>query len=618
LPDGRNRFVIQFRLDYENARREDRGWSIAYLAARDREPLGDRIERVQFGPRFDRNQVAGQPRIAFMKFSSFARLFGGREKHSTRKRGRGLHTPRPAPALEALEPRLVPAGLIPTIVKVTPVDGSTALSALPQISVTFSESMQVAGVTNPANYDIFGSAGNPIQVNSVSYNPVSNAATLSYTGNATGGDLTADKYTLFVRGDQLIASNGEPVAPPGQIAVASAGSSTVSIVNMPGDGTLHGISNYSAGLNNGPAAVAIADVNQDGLPDLIVGNFESDSISIFDGIAGGGFATSPSQTLNTGALAVQGIVAADFLNNGQIDLATANVGSNNVSVFLNQGHGVFGQPTIIAVGGAPDAITAAKFDPSGFNDLAVARSDGSVAILLNNGVGGFGAPTVIATGRGILNGIDAGNLAGNSGHNADIIVGGSLGVAELVNNTTQQGVLNFATPIVLDTTAVVDVAIGTLTPGGLPSVAAATKANGGEVLVYTNEAGGFSNGIPYVTGAVPTRVRFGDVNGDGFNDLIVSNGDANSGSVSILYNVSGTTFNVSPAVPIDVNPAGLAIHNNAQGVVDLVATANIDADDASVLRVAGGQFLASTDTFAPSSLGQPVVGDLNGDGIPSS
>jgi FG-GAP-like repeat len=78
----------------------------------------------------------------------------------------------------------------------------------------------------------------------------------------------------------------------------------------------------------------------------------------------------------------QAILAADFNNDGKLDLATANSGDGTVTLLLGEGNGTFteasGSP--YSVGGNPYAISAADFNGDGKLDLALAG--GAVWILL--------------------------------------------------------------------------------------------------------------------------------------------------------------------------------------------------------------------------------------------
>ena len=95
--------------------------------------------------------------------------------------------------------------------------------------------------------------------------------------------------------------------------------------------------------------------------------------------------------------------AADLDGDGDLDLATANFGSNTASVLLNNGSGSFtpatGSP--FAVGTNPVSIESADLDGDGDVDLATTNyiSD-NVSILLNNGSATFTAGTPVPVTNG--------------------------------------------------------------------------------------------------------------------------------------------------------------------------------------------------------------------------
>src|SRR5688572_5186053 len=86
----------------------------------------------------------------------------------------------------------------------------------------------------------------------------------------------------------------------------------------------------------------------------------------------------------------QAVVTADFNNDGKLDLATANAGSNNVSVRLGDGAGGFGAVSHFATGARPLSIVVGDFNNDGKLDVATANNVGeSVSVLLGNGNGTF-------------------------------------------------------------------------------------------------------------------------------------------------------------------------------------------------------------------------------------
>ena len=86
-----------------------------------------------------------------------------------------------------------------------------------------------------------------------------------------------------------------------------------------------------------------------------------------------------------------------------MDLAVANANSNNVSILLGNGTGLFGTPaTNFPVGFQPRSIAVGNFNADTFLDLAVTNQfSNSISILLGNGTGLFGTPaTNFAVGTG--------------------------------------------------------------------------------------------------------------------------------------------------------------------------------------------------------------------------
>src|SRR5215831_15178700 len=86
--------------------------------------------------------------------------------------------------------------------------------------------------------------------------------------------------------------------------------------------------------------ILAADVNKDGLVDLVACNEEGSSVSVYLGRGDGTFnAITPA--FKTGEFPT-GAVIADFNKDGNLDIATANFHGNSVSVLLGTGDGHFG------------------------------------------------------------------------------------------------------------------------------------------------------------------------------------------------------------------------------------------------------------------------------------
>ena len=145
-----------------------------------------------------------------------------------------------------------------------------------------------------------------------------------------------------------------------------------------------------------PVAVVTADFNADGRADLAVANNGSDNVSIFVADGSGGF--NPATYYPTGKRP-RALAAADFNRDTYVDLVVANNSSNNLSLLAGDGKGRFTSAGSIAVGAGPMALAVADFNGDGRADIATANAkSNNVSILLSDGGGGFATPLDFAVG----------------------------------------------------------------------------------------------------------------------------------------------------------------------------------------------------------------------------
>ena len=135
-----------------------------------------------------------------------------------------------------------------------------------------------------------------------------------------------------------------------------------------------------------PRQIDVGDFNADGRPDLAVANFGSNNVTILlRNPASLGF-TREGTDLPVG-VQPYGVIAADVNQDGRPDVATADLGSDSVTVYHRNASGSgFAGPTTIQVGDGPTGLTAADFDADGVNDIAVASNIASTITVLRGGV----------------------------------------------------------------------------------------------------------------------------------------------------------------------------------------------------------------------------------------
>jgi hypothetical protein len=155
----------------------------------------------------------------------------------------------------------------------------------------------------------------------------------------------------------------------------------VSVLLGNGDGTFQSAThNQTAG---GPRAGIVADMNLDGNLDLAFAPYDGTGavgVYIFIGNGDGTFQPEISYMAGAGANSLQG---EDFNGDGLLDLAVANVESNNVSVLLGQGDGTFQAHVDYGTGSTPVQVAIGDFNGDGRLDLAVANgTSNTISILL--------------------------------------------------------------------------------------------------------------------------------------------------------------------------------------------------------------------------------------------
>jgi hypothetical protein len=182
----------------------------------------------------------------------------------------------------------------------------------------------------------------------------------------------------------------------GYLRLAAAVAALTIVVDVANAASLKFLEHHSSPIPTGddPRSIAAADFDGDGDVDLAVATAGADHVTMLRNKGSGKFAETASSPISVGDTPFS-IVAADFDSDGDIDLAVANVNSNNVSVLKNNGSGKFIQPhsSPVAAGSAPVSITAADFDIDGDIDRAVVNiGSNSVTILANKGMGNFTEP----------------------------------------------------------------------------------------------------------------------------------------------------------------------------------------------------------------------------------
>jgi hypothetical protein len=142
-------------------------------------------------------------------------------------------------------------------------------------------------------------------------------------------------------------------------------------------------------LDRTPKAIAAADFNGDGIPDLVVGD-DDGSLKLLLGDGTGNF--TPARDVAR-LDSVVSIAVADFNGDGRPDIAVSDWRAGTVTIFFNSGEGSFrlGWLYHLPVPGNAARVVAADFNGDGKPDLAVIYGDDEYTfdVMLGDGKGVF-------------------------------------------------------------------------------------------------------------------------------------------------------------------------------------------------------------------------------------
>lgn len=163
----------------------------------------------------------------------------------------------------------------------------------------------------------------------------------------------------------------------------------------------------------GPRDMHAADLDGDGLADLLIASYGLNQVSWHRNLGGGQFA--PPVLLNAQADGANAVDAADLDGDGDLDPLSASASGNDDEAhrYVNLGGGSFGQPVLIENVGFPGSdIRGADLDLDGDQDVLVAEFYGA-SWYPNPGNGSLGARQVITTSNVGVRSAIAADLSGD-------------------------------------------------------------------------------------------------------------------------------------------------------------------------------------------------------------
>ncbi|NNC83387.1 MAG: hypothetical protein HKN79_07405 [Flavobacteriales bacterium] len=137
----------------------------------------------------------------------------------------------------------------------------------------------------------------------------------------------------------------------------------------------------------GETAILAADMNEDGLTDLVIGGYVSDELLVLENLGDGTFEEIFPVDCGDGPWMIG---MGDVNGDGHIDIGSANSGDNTMSIHLGDGLGGLSEGDYMSTGSFPLAIDFGDLDGDGDLDVISSNySGGDYSFYENLGTGEF-------------------------------------------------------------------------------------------------------------------------------------------------------------------------------------------------------------------------------------
>jgi hypothetical protein len=311
---------------------------------------------------------------------------------------------------------------------------------------------------------------------------------VSFVMNDGGRRLSVATSMPFENGPTIVALgdiNNDGLVDIGVATAAAAGRIGVTLGRGSGQFDPFGSNTFPAHVL--PSGLSLVDFDQDNQLELIVGYRGTSEVCVLPS----NLAQVMTKSDSLGVDQPRALVAADLNGDGCVDVATANQGSNSVTLlFCVPATRTFTPPTSIQVGETPLAIAAGLLNRDTSVDLAITLPSGNIAVLTNNGSGSFTMLPLTRVGSQPV-AIAAGDVDGD-------------GFADLITANQGDG----------------------------------AGEGGSLTILLSSNPQYFQTDIRHPLAGLPRALRIADIDNDGRRDLIVPLQETGGASLNVLFNTT--------------------------------------------------------------------------------
>lgn len=506
--------------------------------------------------------------------------------------------------------------------------------------ISFATHADFAVQTQPASLSVgdLNRDGRPeIVVANTGSNSISVIANKSFAGTLSLASRI-DFLIAGIPGAVVVSATNNEIQP--DVIVLNQTTNNVVVLKTNSQGGLY--TNFFNTVNfptiSGSQSMAVADVDGDSKPDIIVGG--GNTVSVLRNTSPATFTLTLEPKVDyTAGAAVLDVAAGDLDSDGFPDFVTANSGGSNVSVIRNIIYNVTsispltagaGQ-TVTIKGNSLTGATAVTFGGTNAASFTVVNST-TITAVLGAGSGGQVAVTT-PMGTKTFSGFIYTNAPSITSYNSNIQYAGTdvTITGERFGATIAENIVRFG-PVAAEITDASTTQLKVKVPVGAtyaPLTVTANKLTGQSTTLFQLQnapaadlpATSFGPKYDFATGDSPENLALGDFDNNGKTDLAVVNSGSNT--VSVIENKS-TLKNIVLSKFFDVEtgggPVAVAVADfDGDGKQDIAAANSVD-NTVSIIRnssVSGSTSFQFKVDYPTATNPQAIaVGDFDLDGRP--
>lgn len=357
-----------------------------------------------------------------------------------------------------------------------------------------------------------------------------------------------------------------------------------------------------------PSALAVADFDKDGLPDVAVVSSQRASVQFFRNV--GEAVLVPVDTLALSGRS-QGVVAEDFDGDTLPDLLVAETEKHRLRLWRSLGAFQFQAADSFLCGNWPAAMLIADLDGNGTRDVTAANSlSDQVSVFWKRPSGVFSAMDAFITG---FKPAALTTLFWPGRPRPDLVVAneGQNNLAHLA----AVGKNRFGPAVVYSVGKnPVDVVAGQTDADSLPEVVVACFGSD-EVVVLEGQTDNTLAVVQRLPVPKPVRVALEDLNGDGYPELLALS--ATGEMLQVFAGEAGTFTEPAENYETGGSPRDLVLADmNADGLRDAVILRTQDACLSILLQTTPGRFMRPQILASGEEPTRAVAVDIQPDGLP--